>query len=93
MQFLPALPPTAAPLYEGPARGEAGFPDPRPVGALGPAEAASVVRHALLAALPARVVALAAPRRLKALLFEAPLRVGTPRLVLRALPRAEAEGE
>lgn len=91
-QFLPALPEAAFPLFEGPARPEAGFPDPRPVGALGPAEAAAVFRHALLAALPARAVALASPRRLKSLILEAPLRVGPPRLVLRALPRAEVEG-
>ena len=90
-QFLPALPEAAHPLFEGPARAEAGFPDTRPVGALGPGEAVAVVRHALLAALPPRVVALASPRRLKALLLDAPLRVGPPRLVLRALARAEAE--
>ena len=90
-QFLPALPESAFPLFEGPARAEAGFPQVRPVGAFGPEEAAAVVRHALLAALPRRVVALAAPRRLKALLFDAPLRVEGARLVLRALPKAEAE--
>lgn len=90
-QYLPVLPEAAFPFFEGPARAEAGFPDVRTVAALGPGEAADVLRHALLAALPPRVVALAAPRRLKALLLEAPLRAGPPRLVLRALPRAEAE--
>lgn len=89
-QPLPSLPPAAFPLCEGPARGEAGFPEPRLVGALGPHEAAGIVRHAFLAALEPETVARAAPRRLKALLFDAPLRLGSPRLVLRALRRPEA---
>ncbi len=91
-QRFSALPPPAFPLFEGPARGEAGFPEPRLVGALGPAEAAGLVRHALLSSLRPEAVALASARRLKALLFDAPLRVGTPRLVLRALRRADVEG-
>ncbi len=91
-QRLLSLPPASFPLFEGPARGEAGFPDPRLVGAIGPGEAAAVARHALLAALRPETVALASARRLKALLFDAPLRTGPPRLVLRALRRAEAEG-
>jgi len=91
-QRLPVLSPPAFPLFEGPARGEAGFPEPRLVGALGPAEAAGLVRHALLSSLRPEAVALASARRLKALLFDAPLRVGTPRLVLRALRRADVEG-
>jgi hypothetical protein len=88
-QELPSLPPAAFPLCEGPARGEAGFPEPRLVGALGPGEAASVVRHALFAALGPRTVARASASRLKALLFDAPLRLASPRLVLRALRRTE----
>jgi DNA-directed RNA polymerase subunit RPC12/RpoP len=90
-QPLVALPPAVFPLLEGPARGEAGFPEPRAVGALGPDEAACVVRHALLAALRPATVARASARRLKALLFDAPLRLGPPCLVLRALRRAEFE--
>jgi hypothetical protein len=86
-QFVPVLPEAAFPFLDGPARREAGFPDPGAVGALGPGEAVAVVRHALLAALPPRIVALAAPRRLKALLLDAPLRAGPPRLVLRVLPK------
>ena len=90
-QPLPSLPPAVFPLFKGPARGEAGFPEPRVVGALGPDEATGVVRHALLAALPKETVARASPRRLKTLLFDAPLRPGPPRFVLRALRRGEAE--
>ena len=93
VQPLPSLAPAAFPLHEGPARGEAGFPEPRLVGALGPREAARVVRHALLAALRPETVARASARRLKALLFDAPLRLGPPRLVLRALRRADAEAD
>lgn len=92
LQRLPALPPAAFPLLEGPARAEAGFPEPRCVGALGPAEAGAVARHALLAALSSGAVARAAPRRLKALLLDAPLRLGPPALVLRALRRGDLEG-
>lgn len=91
-QRLPALPPCADPVFEGPARGEAGFPEPRPLGATGPDAAVAVLRHALLASLRAETVARASPRRLRALLFEAPLRAGAPRLVLRALRRADVEG-
>ena len=90
-QELPSLPPALFPLCGGPARGEAGFPEPGFVGALGPGEAASVVRHALLAALGPPTVARASARRLKALLFDAPLRLGAPHLVLRALRRTEIE--
>jgi DNA-directed RNA polymerase subunit RPC12/RpoP len=90
-QELRSLPPALFPLCEGPARGEAGFPEPGFVGALGPGEAALVVRHTLLAALGPRTVARASARRLKALLFDAPLSLGAPRLVLRALRRAEIE--
>ena len=92
LQGFASLPPPSFPLFEGPARGEAGFPEPRAVGAVGPGEAASVVRHALLAALRPETVALASARRLKALLFDGLLRTGPPRLVLRAIRRAEAEG-
>lgn len=90
-QRLPSLPPAAFPFFEGPARSEAGFPDPRPAGALGPSEAAAVVRHALLAALAPAAVARASARRLKAFLFDAPLRTGRATLVLRAVPRADLE--
>ena len=90
-QELLSLPPATFPHVEGPARGEAGFPEPRLVGALGPDQAASVVRHAFLAALGPRIVARASARRLKALLFDAPLRLSSPRLVLRALRRNEVE--
>lgn len=90
-QRLPALAPEAFPCLAGPARGESGFPDPRPVGALGPLEAAGVVRHALLASLRPSSVAIASARRLKELVLDAPLRLGAPRLVLRCLRRVEAE--
>jgi hypothetical protein len=91
LQPLAALPPAAFPLFEGPVRGEAGFPPVRSPGALGPLDAAAFVRGALLAALRPETVARATPRRLKALLFGAPLEVGTPRLVLRALPRPDVQ--
>lgn len=90
-QALPSLPAAALPLHEGPARSEAGFPEPRLVGALGPLEAAALVRHVLLGTLRPETVARAAAGRLKALLFDAPLRVGSPRLVLRSLRRAEVD--
>ncbi len=90
-QRLPVLPPAAFPLFAGPARGESGFPEPRLVGALGPEEAVRVVRHALLASLRPGTVARASVRRLEGLVFDAPLRLGPPRLVLRSLRRAEAD--
>lgn len=90
-QRLPVLAPAAFPLLTGPARGESGFPEPRLVGALGPDEAARVVRHALLAFLRPGTVARASVRRLEGLVFDAPLRLGPPRLVLRAVRRAEAD--
>ena len=90
-QNLPVLPPAAFPLLAGPARGESGFPEPRLVGALGPDEAARVVRHALLASLRPGSVARASVRRLEGLIFDAPLRLGPPRLVLRSLRRAGAD--
>lgn len=88
---LLALPSPCFPLLPGPAREETGFPEPRLVGAMGPEEAVSVLRHALLASLGAATVALGSPRRLRDLLFRAPLRAGTPRLVLRALRRVDVE--
>jgi len=90
-QALPSLPAAALPLQEGPARTESGFPEPRVVGALGPVEAAALVRHVLLGALRPETVARAAAGRLMALLFDAPLRLGPPRLVLRSLRRAEVD--
>jgi hypothetical protein len=88
---LLGLPPPAFPLLPGPAHEETGFPEPRLVGAIGPEEAVAVLRHALLASLRPATVALASPRRLGDLLFRAPLQTGTPRLVLRALRRVDAE--
>lgn len=90
-QALPSLPAGAFPMCEGPARTEAGFPEPRLVGAIGPIEAAILVPHVLLGALRPETVARAAAGRLKALLFDAPIRVGPPRLVLRSLRRAEVD--
>ncbi len=90
-QALPSLPAATLPLHEGPARPEAGFPETRLVGAFGPVEAAVLVRHVLLGALRPETVARAAVGRLRALLFDAPLRVGPPRLVLRSLRRAEVD--
>jgi DNA-directed RNA polymerase subunit RPC12/RpoP len=90
-QALPSLPGAVLPICEGPARTEAGFPEPRLVGALGPLEAACIVRHVLLGALRPETVASASAGRLKALLFDAPLRVGPPTLVLRSLRRAEVD--
>lgn len=91
VQRLPSLPAASFPLFEGPARSEAGFPDPRPVGALGPSEAAAVVRHALLAALAPETVSRASARRLRSFLFDAPLRTGPAALVLRAARRVDLE--
>jgi hypothetical protein len=90
-QALPSLPAAALPLHEGPARPEAGFPEARLVGAIGPVEAAALVRHVLLGALRPETVSRAAAGWLMALLFDAPLRIGLPRLVLRSLRRAEAD--
>ena len=90
-QTRTSLPATAVSLCEGPARTEAGFPEPRLVGTFGPLEAACIVRHALLGALRPETVASASAGRLKSLLFDAPLRVEPPRLVLRSLRRAEVD--
>jgi len=90
-QALPSLPDAAVSLCEGPARTEAGFPEPRLVGTLGPLEAACIVRHVLLGTLRPETVASASAGRLKSLLFDAPLKVGPPRLVLRSLRRAEVD--
>jgi hypothetical protein len=91
VQALPSLPAAAFSTCEGPARTEAGFPEPRLVGTLGPGGAAVLVRHVLLGALRPETVARASAGRLRSLLFDAPLRTGPPRLVLRSLRRAEVD--
>lgn len=75
---------------EGPARVEWGFRTPARFVAILEEEAGSLARSALALGLPDDAVQAATGDRLAALLFEAPLELRPPELVLRALPRDAA---
>jgi hypothetical protein len=76
-------------LIPGPVRPESGFrPPERPV-AIGPDEASFVARQALLLRLDEHDLSNASPSRIKTLLFDLPLGLSSPRLVLRAFRRLD----
>ena len=76
-------------LIDGPARIEYGFSQPARSIAILAGEAAHVAREALLLRLDEHDLATTSPARLRALLFDAPLDVFEPRLLLRAFHKAD----
>jgi hypothetical protein len=83
--------PEVAEVQQGPLPSGLGVRRPARLVAVAPAEALAVGRLALLLAVSERDLAGALPGRIRQLLFDAPLSLGAPRLVLRGFERRDLD--